>query len=88
VGDGSFNDTVSTGGDNGTVQNLARTAGARAISWDFDGDGTSGSQVSSGNHNWTCANANCTNCASNASCAPGATGCPCGAVWTDNGVCQ
>jgi hypothetical protein len=44
--------------------------------------------VSSGGHNYFCANANCRNCATFASCAPGATGCPWGAVWTDRGVCQ
>jgi chitinase len=47
-----------------------------------------GTQVSNGGHNWTCANGNCANCASTASCAPGATGCPWGVVWTDNGTCQ
>jgi peptidoglycan/xylan/chitin deacetylase (PgdA/CDA1 family) len=47
-----------------------------------------GQQVSSGGHNWTCSNANCRNCATYTSCAPGGTGCPWGVVWTDNGACQ
>jgi peptidoglycan/xylan/chitin deacetylase (PgdA/CDA1 family) len=47
-----------------------------------------GIKVSRNGHNWTCSNGNCANCASTASCAPGATGCPWGTVWTDNGVCQ
>lgn len=46
-----------------------------------------GTQVSRNNHNFTCSNANCANCAAYASCAPGATGCPWGVVWTDNGGC-
>ena len=47
-----------------------------------------GSVVSHGGRNWTCANANCMNCATYAGCAPGASGCPWGAVWTDAGACQ
>jgi hypothetical protein len=46
-----------------------------------------GTQVSRNGHNYTCANSNCANCGSNTSCAPGASGCPWGAVWTDNGSC-
>jgi hypothetical protein len=46
-----------------------------------------GSQVSRNGHNYTCANTNCENCGSNNSCAPGASGCPWGNVWTDNGSC-
>jgi hypothetical protein len=33
-------------------------------------------------------NDNCKNCATFASCAPGATGCPWGTVWTDAGSCH
>jgi peptidoglycan/xylan/chitin deacetylase (PgdA/CDA1 family) len=46
-----------------------------------------GSQVSLNGHNYTCANNNCRMCTSYASCAPGGSGCPWGAVWTDNGAC-
>jgi hypothetical protein len=46
-----------------------------------------GTPVSRNGHNYTCANANCANCGSNSSCSPGATGCPWGAVWIDNGSC-
>jgi uncharacterized protein YjbI with pentapeptide repeats len=49
---------------------------------------TTGSKVSKSGRNYTCANANCMNCASYATCAPGATGCPWGVVWTDNGACN
>ena len=44
--------------------------------------------VSSGGRKWTCANGNCMNCAGHASCAPGASGCPWGVVWTDSGTCN
>jgi hypothetical protein len=47
-----------------------------------------GTHVSSGGHNWVCANANGENCATAASCVPGAAGCPWGAVWTDAGPCR
>jgi hypothetical protein len=47
-----------------------------------------GTIVSSGGHNWQCANGNCANCAASASCFPGAAGCPWGTVWTDLGVCH
>src|SRR5579859_3218919 len=47
-----------------------------------------GAEVSSAGHNWTCANANCENCAGYASCAPGGSGCPWGPVWTDDGACN
>jgi hypothetical protein len=47
-----------------------------------------GQQVSQNGHNYTCADANCRNCAANATCEPGATGCPWGNVWQDNGVCR
>ena len=46
-----------------------------------------GTQVSRNGHNYTCANSNCTNCGASSSCAPGATGCAWGSVWTDNGSC-
>jgi hypothetical protein len=46
-----------------------------------------GTQVSRNGHNWTCNSGNCANCAAYASCAPGATGCPWGVVWGDNGGC-
>ncbi len=46
-----------------------------------------GAVVSSGGRNWTCANGNCMNCAGHATCAPGASGCPWGVVWTDTGTC-
>jgi hypothetical protein len=49
---------------------------------------TLGTEVSNSGHNWTCSNANCANCGSVSSCAPGATGCPWGTVWVDDGVCQ
>jgi hypothetical protein len=45
-----------------------------------------GTVVSSGGHNWECTDGNCVNCASFSSCAPGASGCPWGAVWTDRGA--
>ena len=45
-------------------------------------------QVSSGGHNWTCTNGNCSQCSAYSSCTPGGTGCPWGIVWTDNGVCK
>jgi hypothetical protein len=44
--------------------------------------------VSTGGHNWLCTNANCTNCASFTSCAPGGSGCPWGTVWNDQGACH
>jgi hypothetical protein len=47
-----------------------------------------GQHVSSGGHNYTCANANCRNCATVSSCEPGGTGCPWGNVWTDDGPCH
>jgi hypothetical protein len=46
-----------------------------------------GTQVSNGGHNFSCNSTNCQNCGANASCAPGASGCPWGKVWTDNGSC-
>ncbi len=49
---------------------------------------TTGTQVSAGGHNWSCASRSCTACAWSSSCAPGATGCPYGAVWSDRGACQ
>ena len=52
---------------------------------------TAGKQVSSGGRNWTCANANCSQCAVatyQTACAPGGTGCPWGVVWQDNGPCH
>jgi hypothetical protein len=47
-----------------------------------------GARVSNLGHNWVCANGNCANCATTSSCAPGASGCPWGVVWTDQGTCQ
>jgi hypothetical protein len=47
-----------------------------------------GSVVERNGHNWLCSNGNCRNCASDARCAPGGTGCPWGTVWTDQGVCH
>jgi hypothetical protein len=47
-----------------------------------------GIKVSRNGHNWTCSNGNCMNCATYTSCEPGQTGCPWGAVWTDNGACN
>ena len=48
--------------------------------------------VSSGGHNWLCFTQNCRNCGdpppTGPQCAPGGTGCPWGAVWTDQGACQ
>jgi hypothetical protein len=52
---------------------------------------TMGAQVSSGGHNWTCSNANCSQCATptySSACAPGGSGCPWGIVWQDNGPCH
>jgi hypothetical protein len=49
---------------------------------------TAGAKVSRNGRNYTCANANCMNCASYSSCEPGASGCPWGAVWTDSGSCN
>jgi hypothetical protein len=47
-----------------------------------------GQQVSRNGHNYTCAVGECRNCAATPSCEPGASGCPWGNVWTDDGVCQ
>jgi Ca2+-binding RTX toxin-like protein len=44
-----------------------------------------GTVVSTSGHNWECTNGNCLACGSFSSCAPGASGCPWGAVWTDRG---
>jgi hypothetical protein len=49
---------------------------------------TVGVKISRNGHNWTCSNGNCSNCATNANCAPGGAGCPWGVVWTDNGSCS
>jgi hypothetical protein len=43
--------------------------------------------VSNLGHNWMCTNGNCANCATDARCAPGGTGCPWGTVWTDENAC-
>jgi hypothetical protein len=50
---------------------------------------TTGTKVSTGGHNYTCANANCANCWDSV-CQPGNSAtCPWGAnIWTDNGPCQ
>src|SRR5207237_618063 len=37
-----------------------------------------GTVVSNGGKNWTCANGNCAQCANTSTCAPGQTGCPWG----------
>jgi hypothetical protein len=47
-----------------------------------------GKIVSRNGHNYTCTNGNCMNCASYTTCEPGATGCPWGVVWSDNGTCN
>jgi hypothetical protein len=45
--------------------------------------------VSKDGHNWTCTNGNCANCAVDARCAPGGSGCPWGdSNWTDGGTCK
>jgi hypothetical protein len=44
--------------------------------------------VSDNGHNWTCAKQDCANCGTTSMCAPGASGCPWGVVWTDEGACQ
>jgi hypothetical protein len=49
---------------------------------------TVGTKVSAGGHNWTCNNDNCRNCDNTPACEPGASACPWGAVWTDNGGCN
>jgi hypothetical protein len=49
---------------------------------------TAGSKVSRNGRNYTCANANCMNCATTTTCEPGASGCPWGVVWTDAGACN
>jgi hypothetical protein len=49
---------------------------------------TTGTKVSKSGRNWTCANGNCANCAGHTTCEPGASGCPWGVVWTDNGTCN
>lgn len=49
---------------------------------------TTGTVVSANGHNWSCTSPACTVCRWFASCNPGATGCPWGAVWTDLGRCQ
>jgi hypothetical protein len=45
-------------------------------------------RVSTSGHNYTCTNGNCAQCSAYPSCAPGATGCPWGTVWRDDGACQ
>jgi hypothetical protein len=45
-------------------------------------------RVSQAGRNWTCVDRNCANCATFVSCAPAATGCPWGVVWTDEGPCN
>jgi hypothetical protein len=47
-----------------------------------------GDRVSKGAHNWRCSVLDCMNCAGTASCEPGASGCPWGVVWKDEGPCQ
>ena len=46
-----------------------------------------GMVVSSGGRNWTCTTANCRNCATTSTCAPGGSSCPWGVVWSDTGFC-
>lgn len=69
----------STGGNTPCAAAFAKSA---CLSMDV------GTEVSSGGHNWTCNNANCRNCDNVSTCEPSATGCPWGAVWTDNGACK
>jgi hypothetical protein len=47
-----------------------------------------GTQVMLFGHRWECTSGNCANCATFAGCAPGASGCPWGVVWTDRGTCR
>jgi Ca2+-binding RTX toxin-like protein len=47
-----------------------------------------GTVVSAGGNNWECSNGNCAECAAVAGCAPGGSGCPWGAVWTNEGACH
>jgi hypothetical protein len=49
---------------------------------------TAGTRVSDNGHNWLCSNGNCANCSWQPGCVPGASGCPWGIVWTDEGPCQ
>jgi hypothetical protein len=58
---------------------------------------TTGTKVSVGGHNYTCANGTCANCyyqdpgSGKYTCDPGYSGsppCPWGNNWTDNGACQ
>ena len=51
-------------------------------------DLTVGTKVSWGGHNYTCSDDNCRNCEDTPACAPSMSGCPFGAVWTDNGSCS
>jgi hypothetical protein len=75
--------TAGSGGSGGTGAACA-TPWAQASCTSY----SAGIKVSRGGHNWTCANANCMNCATYTSCVPGASGCPWGAVWTDSGACH
>jgi hypothetical protein len=72
--------TSSTGSGGGTCAAAFAKASCTVYS--------AGMVVSRNGRNWTCANANCVNCATYATCEPGSTGCPWGAVWTDSGTCN
>jgi chitinase len=77
----SVSATTSAGGGGGGTC----AAAYNSANWSSYAVGT---QVSTGGHNYTCSNLNCQMCGTYSSCAPGGSGCPWGAVWTDNGACQ
>src|SRR6185503_93711 len=66
----------SCAGSGGSPQCNAPFAQSNCLSY------VQGTMVTFGGHNWECTNGNCANCATFASCAPGASGCPWGVVWT------
>jgi hypothetical protein len=75
---------VCSGGSGGGGGGTCGTAYSQAQCLNY----YTGIVVSSGGRNYTCANGNCMNCAGHTTCAPGASGCPWGVVWTDNGSCS
>jgi len=82
-GSGGSTTTTGSGGSGGGTC-AAAYAQANWASYNV------GTQVSNATHNWTCNNANCRNCGSDARCGPGTgPGCPWGdGNWTDNGTCH
>jgi hypothetical protein len=80
---GSSSSSSSSGGSSSGGGSRCATPYAQSNCLSY----TPGTVVSSGGQNWKCAGA-CANCGWVASCAPGASGCPWGAVWTSEGTCD